>query len=114
MKSTQRSASSATNHLRLLQSPTNDMKLALALLSSMFLSAGANPANAADAKPSGVPSSYPLTKCPVSDEVLGEMGKPVKVSHQGTDVYLCCKSCIKDFDKEPAKYVEKVKNASKK
>jgi YHS domain-containing protein len=66
------------------------------------------------AAPAGVPATYPLKKCPVSDEALGEMGKPVKVTHEGTDVYLCCKACIKDFNKEPAKYVEKVKAAQKK
>lgn len=88
------------------------MKLALILFSSMLLT-GAT-LTAADAKPSGVPANYPLAKCVVSDEPLGEMGKPVKVTHDGADVYLCCKSCIKDFNKEPAKYVEKVKSASKK
>ncbi len=58
-----------------------------------------------------LPADYPLKKCVVSDEVLGEMGKPVKVTSDGTDVYLCCKSCIKDFNKEPAKYVKMVKDA---
>jgi YHS domain-containing protein len=67
--------------------------------------------NAADA--SGVPKDYPATTCPVSGEKLGEHGKPVKVSHDGTDVYLCCKSCVKDFNKEPAKYVKIVKEAKK-
>ena len=59
----------------------------------------------------GVPKDYPLTKCVVSDEKLGEHGKPVKVTSDGTDVWLCCKSCIKDFDKEPAKFVKMVKDA---
>ena len=59
-----------------------------------------------------VPKEYPLTKCPVSDEKLGEHGKPVKVTDQSTDVYLCCKSCVKDFNKEPAKYTKMVKDAS--
>jgi hypothetical protein len=36
------------------------------------------------------------------------------VTHEGTDVYLCCKSCIKDFNKEPAKYAGMVKAAQKK
>jgi YHS domain-containing protein len=58
-----------------------------------------------------VPKTYPLTKCPVSDEKLGEHGKPVKVTHEGTDVYLCCKSCVKDFNKEPAKFAKMVKDA---
>jgi YHS domain-containing protein len=88
------------------------MKLLLTLLSSLFLGAASLPA--ADTKPTGVPATYPLKKCPVSDEALGEMGKPIKVTHDGTDVYLCCKSCVKDFDKEPAKYAEMVKKAGKK
>ncbi len=62
---------------------------------------------------STVPKDYPLKTCPVSDEKLGEHGKPVKVTHQGTDVYLCCKSCIKDFNKEPEKYTKMVKAAKK-
>ena len=77
------------------------MKLVLTLLSSLLLGAGI--ASAADA---GVPATYPLKKCVVSDEDL--------VTHEGTDVYLCCKACTKDFQKEAAKYVAKVKAAEKK
>ena len=62
---------------------------------------------------SSVPKDYPLKTCPVSEEKLGEHGKPVKVTHEGTDVYLCCKSCIKDFNKTPAKYAKAVKDAKK-
>ncbi len=61
---------------------------------------------------SGVPKSYPLKKCPVSDEALGERGKAVKVTTpDGTDVYLCCKDCVKGFKKDPAKYGKMVKEA---
>lgn len=84
------------------------MKLTLALLSSLLFGIGL--AAAAD---TGVPATYPLKKCVVSDEELGGMGKPVKVTHEGTDVYLCCKSCLKDFNKDPAKFVAKVKSAVK-
>ena len=83
------------------------MKLTLALLSSLILGAGIVSAV------EGVPATYPLKKCPVSDEDLGGMGKPVKVTHEGTDVYLCCKSCLKDFNKDPAKFAAKVKAAKK-
>ena len=71
---------------------------------------------AADSKaPEGIPASYPLKKCAVSDEAFGgEMGKPIKVTHEGTDVYLCCKSCLKDFKADPAKYVKMVKDAAAK
>jgi hypothetical protein len=65
-------------------------------------------ASAADAKP------YPLKTCVVSEEALGGMGKPVKVTHDGTDVYLCCKSCLKDFNADPTKYVKMVKDAAAK
>lgn len=63
---------------------------------------------------SAVPKTYPLTKCVVSDEKLGEHGKPVKVTSEGTDVWLCCKSCVKDFNKDPGKYVKQVKDAQAK
>ncbi len=75
---------------------------------------GAGLISAADAKDTGIPASYPLKKCVVSGEDLGEMGKPVKVTHEGTDVFLCCKSCIKKFNKEPAKFVAQVKAAQRK
>ena len=80
----------------------------LALLSSLLLGAGL--VSAAD---TGVPASYPLKKCVVSNEDLGTMGKAVKVTHEGIDVYLCCKSCIKKFDKKPDKFVAQVKVANK-
>ncbi len=77
--------------------------LAAVLLGSMFAIAD-----------SGVPKNYPLTKCVVSDEKLGEHGKPVKVTSEGTDVWLCCKSCVKDFNKEPKKFVKMVRDAQAK
>ncbi len=58
------------------------------------------------------PASYPLQTCVVSDEKLGEHGAPIKVTEKGTDVYLCCKSCKKDFAKDPAKYTKMVKDAA--
>ncbi len=84
------------------------MKLTLTLLSTLLL--GASIASAIE----GVPATYPLKKCVVSGEDLGGMGKPFKVTHEGTDVYLCCKSCLKDFNKDPAKFAAQVKTAVKK
>lgn len=84
------------------------MKLALTVLATSLL--GLTALSAADIPP----ADYPLKTCPVSGEKLGEMGKPVKVTHEGTDVYLCCKNCLKDFNKEPAKYTAKVKAEQKK
>ena len=63
---------------------------------------------------SDVPKTYPLKTCVVSKEKLGEHGKAVKVSHDGTDVYLCCKDCVKDFNKDPDKFTKMVKKAGPK
>ncbi len=64
---------------------------------------------------SGVPKDYPLKKCPVSDEALGGgKMKAFKVTHEGTDVWLCCKSCKEDFDKDAAKFTKMVKDAAPK
>jgi len=56
---------------------------------------------------------YPLDKCIVSDEKLGEMGKPFVFTHEGQEIKLCCKSCQKDFTKDPAKYLKKLEAAKK-
>ena len=50
------------------------------------------------------------TTCPVSGETLGEgdMGEPVAHAYKGRTVMFCCPSCIKKFDKEPAKYLAKL------
>ena len=58
-----------------------------------------------------VDGDYPLTTCVVSGEDLGSMGKPVEVTHEGTTVKLCCKSCIKEFNASPAKFVAKLASA---
>ena len=58
--------------------------------------------------------SYPLKTCIVSGEKLnGDMGKPYVFVHQGQEFKLCCNNCLKDFNKEPAKYVEKLAEAQK-
>jgi YHS domain-containing protein len=57
---------------------------------------------------------YPLDKCVVSDEKLGEMGKPYIFKYEGREVHLCCKSCLKDFKKDPAKYLKKLDEAEAK
>lgn len=59
------------------------------------------------------PKPYPLDKCIVSDEKLGEMGKPFVFTYEGQEIKLCCKSCQKDFKKEPAKYLKKLADAGK-
>jgi YHS domain-containing protein len=48
------------------------------------------------------------TTCPVSGEKLGSMGESPSVSYKGRTVHFCCKACIKEFDKDPAKYLAKL------
>ncbi len=56
---------------------------------------------------------YPLKKCLVSDEKLGEMGKPYTFNYKGQEIKLCCKDCQKDFTKNPKKYLKKLADAKK-
>src|SRR5436305_257736 len=57
--------------------------------------------------------SYPLKTCVVSDEKLGEMGDPFVFKYKDREVKLCCKSCKKDFDKNPEKFIKKIEKAEK-
>ena len=54
-----------------------------------------------------------LTTCPVSGDTLGEMDKPYVFVYKGQEVKLCCPNCKKDFDKDPAKYLKKIREADK-
>lgn len=51
---------------------------------------------------------YKLDTCIVSGEKLGEMGEPFVFVYQGQEIKLCCKSCKKKFDQDPAKYLKKL------
>lgn len=67
----------------------------------------------ADDKKEEKAKPYPLDKCIVSDEKLGEMGKPYVFVNDGQEIKLCCKSCLKDFNKDKAKYMKKLADAEK-
>lgn len=86
-------------------------KLVLTLLSATVLLSAALSGLAVDKKA----APYPLKTCIVSDEKLDEdpKMKPYTFTHEGQEVKLCCKSCLKDFKKEPAKYMAKIKAAQK-
>ena len=60
------------------------------------------------------PKPYPLKTCIVTDEKLGEMGDAYVFTHEGREIKLCCKSCLKDFKKDPAKYIKKLETAEAK
>ncbi len=61
------------------------------------------PAGTTDAIP------YPMDTCLVSGEKLGGMGKPFEFVYQGQQIKFCCKNCKPDFEKEPEKYMAKLK-----
>lgn len=46
--------------------------------------------------------------CPVSDQPLGMMGKPLKLEIEGREVFLCCPNCEDPIRKEPDKYLAKL------
>jgi len=62
------------------------------------------------------PKPYPLETCVVADEKLGAdpSMKPYVFVHEGREIKLCCKSCLKDFKKDTAKYIAKIEAAEKK
>ena len=47
--------------------------------------------------------------CPVTGEMLGSQGKPIKVTVKGQIVFLCCPGCEEPLKKDPDKYLEKLK-----
>jgi YHS domain-containing protein len=81
--------------------------LAAAFAAVSFTSTHAEDTNAvASVKPDR------LTTCPVSgDKLGGDMGKPYVMVYQGQEVKFCCPMCKKDFDKDPAKYIAKIRAA---
>lgn len=50
--------------------------------------------------------------CPVSDEPLGSMGTPIKVTVEGRDVFVCCAGCEDELKKNFDDYVAKLENRS--
>lgn len=53
--------------------------------------------------------AYPLKTCVVSDEPLdGSHGEVIEYVAANRLVRLCCKGCIKAFDKDPAKFLAKI------
>lgn len=64
-------------------------------------------------------AAYPLQVCAVAGEPLGSMGEPYNYIHQEPGkpdrlVRMCCKGCVKDFQKAPAKYLARIDAAAKK
>jgi len=60
-------------------------------------------AETAQTSPAAKP--YPLDTCIVSGEELGSMGDAYIFVHQGQEVKMCCKKCLKKFNANPEKYL---------
>jgi hypothetical protein len=63
------------------------------------------------------PAAPQAETCVVSGDKLGEMGKPFEYVYKEAGkpdriIPLCCKDCVKDFKKEPAKYIAKLDAAA--
>ncbi|MBI3415268.1 MAG: hypothetical protein HY043_08105 [Verrucomicrobia bacterium] len=79
------------------------------------LAAGVLSARADDKAADKKAKPYPLAKCVVSNEKFeGSDMKPYEFVHEGQTIKLCCKSCLKDFKKEPSKYIKKIEEEVKK
>jgi len=57
---------------------------------------------------------YTLKTCVVSGDKLGEMGDPFVYAYKGREIKFCCKNCLKDFNKNPAKYLKMIDEAEAK
>ena len=93
-------------------------KNAILALLTTSIAGGTLAVLAADSKPpkdaNKQVTPYTLKVCVVSGDKLGEMGKPYVFTNDTREIKLCCKSCLKDFKKEPAKYVKKIEEAEAK
>jgi YHS domain-containing protein len=85
-----------------------------AAVTAVSLSARAGDTNAVNSVTNSVSSVKPdlLTTCPVSGEKLGEMGEPYVFVYKGQEVKFCCPACKKDFDKDPERYLKKIRAAA--
>jgi hypothetical protein len=91
------------------------MKTISGLFLAVLLVIGVISASAAEEKPAAKIKPYPLKTCVVSDEKFGgDMGDPYVFTYKDREVKLCCKGCLKDFNKDAATYIKKMEAAEKK
>jgi YHS domain-containing protein len=86
--------------------------LIVAVLAVSFCAAALN-AVAADTNTAKL-KPYTLKTCVVSGDKLGEMGAPFVYSYEGREIKFCCKGCVKDFKKDPAKYIKLIEEGEAK
>lgn len=91
------------------------MRILVVIVALMFLVAGidgsaiAQDKKSEKAKKENVASQKPgkpvNTICPVTDE---EADGEIVAVHKGVTYALCCKRCLKKFEKDPEKYIKKL------
>ena len=110
-----------TNHKSTALAASFTLALAAALFTGTpaFAAEGHDHAmNSQSAASAQAQADYPLTTCVVSgDKLVGDMGGPIDYIYKEAGkpdrlVRFCCKDCIKDFEKEPAKYLTKIDEAA--
>jgi YHS domain-containing protein len=57
---------------------------------------------------------YTLKTCIISGDKLGEMGDPFVYTYKDREIKFCCKGCLKDFNKDPKKYIKMIEEAEAK
>jgi YHS domain-containing protein len=75
--------------------------IALIVCCTLTLSRGADEPKKQEKKPKPV-----NTTCPVTDEAVDP--DVATTQYKGKTVGFCCADCVKDFNKDPAKYMKKV------
>jgi hypothetical protein len=85
------------------------MKTVLSIAASALLSVCLFGCKTHESSATAATASYPLTKCVVSGEDLGD--KPYVFIHNGQTVKLCCKDCLAKFNAEPEKYMAQINHA---
>ena len=87
----------STGTLRLVAS----LALALVAVSGMAFTAE-------DEKKAFKGDAFPLDTCVVTGEALGSMGDPIILNHEGREIRLCCKGCVKKFKNDTDTYIAKI------
>lgn len=60
-----------------------------------------------------VAKAYPLDKCLISGEKLGNHGDPYVFVRDGQEVKLCCESCLEDFNANAGKFLKELAEKAK-
>ncbi len=81
------------------------------VLSAVLLMAFSVPSGAVAAGVTSDPGLYPLNKCIVSGEDLGDQSDAVIKDYDGREMRFCCKGCVKDFEKDQASFLQKLDKA---